>query len=241
MRPHADRSNSTKAGSTSRSEVAFTICICSPSFSAVALTSRIKADEPGLVVSTSKPIAVALGTISRSSSSRFRAEFARQHGRASDICARPVQARNQPHLDRVHADLENDRDRGGCRLRRKRRGNFPPVAAMTLTRRRISSAANSGRRPGRPSAQRYSMATFWPSIYPALAKPSRKARTRLANGAGEAVLRNPTTGIAACACANNGHAAAPPKAPRNSRRRMFAPGPRTSIVSAQTSVLKAQG
>jgi hypothetical protein len=39
----------------------------------------------------------------------------------------------------------------------------PPTAAMTLTLRRTKSAASSGRRSTLPSAQRYSIATFWPT------------------------------------------------------------------------------
>ena len=44
----------------------------------------------------------------------------------------------------------------------------PPTAAMTLTLRRTRSAASSGNRSVLPSAQRYSMATFWPSTIAAL-------------------------------------------------------------------------
>jgi hypothetical protein len=53
------------------------------------------------------------------------------------------------------------------------------------------------------------------------------------------LLRNPTTGIAACcAHAANGHAtAAPPTSVMNSRRRICTPKLRASIVSAQTSTL----
>jgi hypothetical protein len=37
------------------------------------------------------------------------------------------------------------------------------VAAITVTLRSIKSATNDGSRSFLPSAQRYSMATFWPS------------------------------------------------------------------------------
>jgi hypothetical protein len=40
----------------------------------------------------------------------------------------------------------------------------PPVAAIAATRRPTNSAANAGSRSYRPSAQRYSMVTFLPSI-----------------------------------------------------------------------------
>ena len=38
-----------------------------------------------------------------------------------------------------------------------------PIVAITATWRRTRSAANSGSRSYCPSAQRYSIATFWPS------------------------------------------------------------------------------
>jgi hypothetical protein len=43
------------------------------------------------------------------------------------------------------------------------------------TLRWIRSAANAGNRSNQPSAQRYSIATFWASTYPASFKPSRNA------------------------------------------------------------------
>jgi hypothetical protein len=39
----------------------------------------------------------------------------------------------------------------------------PPMVAMTSTLRPTSSAASAGSRSYWPSAQRYSIATFWPS------------------------------------------------------------------------------
>ena len=41
------------------------------------------------------------------------------------------------------------------------------------------------------------MATFWPSTKPITFRPSRNAATRWADGAAEALLMNPMTGIAA--------------------------------------------
>ena len=40
---------------------------------------------------------------------------------------------------------------------------MPPVVTITATWRRTRSAASAGSRSYRPSAQRYSIATFWPS------------------------------------------------------------------------------
>jgi hypothetical protein len=60
-----------------------------------------------------------------------------------------------------------------------------------------------------------------PSTYPASLRPRRNAATVWANGPGDPILRNPTTGIAGC-CARtaNGHVAAPPSLAMNSRRRI---------------------
>src|SRR6516225_9004922 len=60
---------------------------------------------------------------------------------------------------------------------------------------------------------------FCPSVYPASARPRRNAATRSIEALADVLLRNPTTGIAACcARAASGHAAAPPSSVMNSRR-----------------------
>ena len=64
---------------------------------------------------------------------------------------------------------------------------LPPVAAMTATCRRTNSAASAGSRSYCPSAQRCSIARFWPSIKPASLKPWRNAATRWAYGSGVAL------------------------------------------------------
>ena len=76
----------------------------------------------------------------------------------------------------------------------------PPTAAMTLTLRRTRSAANSGRRSALPSAQRYSMATFWPTMIAALlqAQPER-GQLRLRIGADAPLCMNPITASPAAA------------------------------------------
>ena len=75
--------------------------------------------------------------------------------------------------------------------------------AITATRWRIRSAANSGNLSSFPWAQRNSIATFLPSTRPASLKPLRNPASRLAFGSGEPECRNPMTGIAACcACAD---------------------------------------
>src|SRR5215831_10521569 len=97
------------------------------------------------------------------------------------------------------------------------------TAYRTVTLRLTSSVANAGRRSGWSPAQRYSIATFWPSTYPASDKPRRKT-ARFAGGESDAAaLRYPTIGTAGCcALAAIGHvAAAPPSSVMNSRRRII--------------------
>src|SRR4029453_7357147 len=55
----------------------------------------------------------------------------------------------------------------------------PPAAAISATFRRTSSVVNAGRRSYRPSAQRYSIERFLPSIYPLSVSPWRNALTNL--------------------------------------------------------------
>src|SRR5215203_6041540 len=67
------------------------------------------------------------------------------------------------------------------------------------------------------------MRTFCPAIFPVSFNPSSNAARALRNTSGEPETANPTIGIAGCALAIAGHAAAPAIAPRNSRRLMHAP------------------
>ena len=93
------------------------------------------------------------------------------------------------------------------------------VAAITATFRRTSSAASAVSRSNRPSAQRYSIATFSPSTWPVSLRPCRNAPRRSARVSDDVGWRNPITGIAGCARADIGHAAAvPPSSVMNSRR-----------------------
>src|SRR5215467_3591193 len=91
---------------------------------------------------------------------------------------------------------------------------------ITLTRRRIRSSTSSGNRWYWPSAQRYSIDTFWPSTKPDSLRPRRNAVNQWGCSPANVTLRNPITGIAACcARAASGHAAAaPPTSVMNSRR-----------------------
>src|SRR5262249_34216974 len=62
-----------------------------------------------------------------------------------DVAARPREAGNKTKLDRVVADEEDDGDRLGCPFAANTALAFP-VAAITATWRRASSAASSGSR-----------------------------------------------------------------------------------------------
>src|SRR4051812_8905634 len=90
---------------------------------------------------------------------------------------------------------------------------FPPT----------NSAASVGSGPARPSAQRYSIATFWPSMYPISFRPVRNAVAKGAHVAGDEPLRNPTTGLGCCARATSGHAEVVATPVINSRRLILPP------------------
>jgi hypothetical protein len=97
------------------------------------------------------------------------------------------------------------------------------MATITDTFRPTRSAANAGRRPASPSAERYSTTRFCPSMKPPAARPWRNAVSRAAYASNDTPLKSPITGIAlCCARANAGHAMAPSPA-MNSLRRMFDP------------------
>src|SRR5262249_35853648 len=92
-------------------------------------------------------------------------------------------------------------------------------------------AANCGIRSYWPSAQRYSIATFCPSTKPISPRPLRNAARYSANVSNEPNPRNPITGIACCARAASGHAAAaPPSSVMNSRRFIHLVGEREQPV-----------
>src|SRR5262249_5007118 len=97
-------------------------------------------------------------------------------------------------------------------------------AAITDTRRSINSAARDGSRSYWFSAQRYSIATSRPSAKPASLKPRRNAATDGAHSLAVALPRTPITGIACCARAASGHAAAaPPRSAMKLRRVIRSP------------------
>src|SRR5262249_3558581 len=77
-----------------------------------------------------------------------------------------------------------------------------PAVTIQSTLRRTSSAASPGRRSGFPSADRYSMAMFLPSMKPSSRSPWRKASSRDDKEECAAVERKPIRGSFSCHCAS---------------------------------------
>ena len=67
-----------------------------------------------------------------------------------------------------------------------------------------SSAASAGRRSNFPSAYRYSMTMFFPSMYPSSLRPCRNASMRAGETEGEVGLRYAMRGIFVVCCASVG-------------------------------------
>ena len=84
-----------------------------------------------------------------------------------------------------------------------------PEATIKSTLRRTSSAASSGRRSVFPSANRYSMVKFFPSIHPSLLNSSRNASMRTALPEAVLLSRKPMRKTFPVCCAET---QAPPKA-----------------------------
>ncbi len=99
---------------------------------------------------------------------------------------------------------------------------LPPLAIMTATLSRTSSAAIAGNRSYWSSAQRNSIRTFFPSTRPSSPRPWRKESKACPIASGDKLQRNPITGICCASAArgqnNDGAATAPPTTPINSRR-----------------------
>ena len=153
-----------------------------------------------------------------------------------DVATRPVEAGDQTALTGSSPSRRrsgSSRWRLGCERR---------AVAATAT---ITSPGGGPDRPPAPAvdrngrrAQRYSIATFWPSTIAALLQALPEcfdagARSR----SGDRLLRKPITGIAGCcARAASGHAAAaPPSSVMNSRRFIRSPRRRGRAASAGLS------
>jgi hypothetical protein len=156
--------------------------------------------------------------ISRSSSSRLAARSVTwvdrpvilPPGRAR-LATRPSPTGSRPSANTM----------GMADVARLSAGTAVPAVTMTSGLRRTSSLAISTSRSLRPSAQRYSSATVWPSIQPSSRSRCTRAAVHGAHTDGDVVPTIPMVGSfpVPCAVAAIGHAtAAPPSAVMNSRR-----------------------
>ena len=89
-----------------------------------------------------------------------------------------------------------------------------PETTIRSTFRRTSSAASSGKRSVFCSANRYSMAKFFPSIHPSLRSSWRNASKRTALPEAVLASRKPMRKIFPACCASAGKLSAKSKAPR---------------------------
>src|SRR5262249_17293350 len=117
--------------------------------------------EVGFAGLTRKPTIFALGTSSRSNSSRFAPSEVTRKVTPVTLPPGRLRLETRPSLDRVGAGHENDRNGSGCSLAATAAGGAN--ATITATGSATSSAANPGSRLKRPSAVRYLIATLRPS------------------------------------------------------------------------------
>jgi hypothetical protein len=90
----------------------------------------------------------------------LRRQFHRHSGHAREVASWPIEAAYKSKLDWVAPYSENDRDIRGHGFSSVR---VLPGRAITLTFRLTRSATNACNRSFLSSAQRNSIATFWPS------------------------------------------------------------------------------
>ena len=164
---------------------------------AAASTSRKTVSVTGAAGLTRTATCRAPGTSTRRSSSRFAVISADR--KFTPVALPPGRARFATRPNLTGSSLtENTVGTVEVAALASNAGALPDVA-ITATRRRTRSAASAGKRSIWSSAQRYSIATFSPSVYPASCSPRRKARRRSAFWPGDWPLRNPMTGWC-CAC-----------------------------------------
>ncbi len=128
-------------------------------------------------------------------------------------------------------------------------GTEGPSVTMRSTWRWTNSAAISASRSGRAFYQRYSISTVRPSIQPSARSRSTKASTQERKAEASA-NRSPMVRSlpSCCALVASGHAAAPPSAMINFRRRIVAVMyplarrfPKTTIPRSKRAVLTSGG
>src|SRR5262249_17357197 len=107
---------------------------------------------------------------------------------SGDVSAWPIEAGDEAQPDGIAAGGEHN---GNCHIAALTANTpgAPPPETIPLTCRRTRSAASASSRSYCPSAQRYSTATFWPSIKPDSFRPSWNAAICWRNGPGDAALR----------------------------------------------------
>ena len=119
-------------------------------------------------------------------------------------------------------------------------GLIPPATRMISTLRRTSSAARSGSRSRFPSAYRYSMVMFCPSMWPRSRRASRIPSARADSAAGSNDDRYPNRGTFFGCCAAAGKLCAKSRAHRASLvilLRMGFPSPSPSPAFAGEGIL----
>ena len=210
-----------KAVSISCSLLAFTTWSSSPSLRAASCASRVSGSDVGIgrIDEQANDGSVGHRFVQHLQPDCHRGRGEEAH--AGDVAARPVEARDEPELDRVAADPKHDRDRRGRRLGRQRRSGCRP-------RRSRPPAGEPDRRPA-PAADRIGFQRIGsrsrrcgPRRSPCCQGPGETPPHCLHEAAREPLRRYPTTGIAGCcAPAASGHAAAaPPRRVMKSRRLM---------------------
>src|SRR5262245_34224679 len=167
---------------------------------------------------TSKAIVAALGTSSRNSSKRFGPNAPAKKVTPVMLPSGRLRLLTSP---RTTGSLPTAKTMGIVCVAAFAASavGLPLSVAITVTCRWIRSATKASRRSQRYSAQRYSMATFCLSTNPSSPSPRRKAAATHSESFADLPLRTPITGIACCARAASGHAAAAPAmSDMNSRR-----------------------
>ncbi len=139
------------------------------------------------------PIKGAAGTSSRTSSSRFVNNS--DVSQATPVALPPGRLRlaTSPNLT-GSSPARKTSGIVALALRTPSAEPMPPVT-MTDAPREMRSVASAGSRSNCPSAQRYSMTTFWPSTKPTSARPLRNEIRRLRYPLSAPLLRNPMTGV----------------------------------------------
>jgi hypothetical protein len=169
-----------KAASSSLGLVAFRTSRRMPRTLAVASISLVSAAALALRGSVNRATVAPVGNNSRSIWSRFGPNSA-QRGRACDVAARHVEARDQATGDRIAPDAKDNWDCLGRCLRGKR--HCGTAHCCEHSDAQIDQIVEDSRQPLipplDPATQRYSIATLRPSTKPVSASPlSTDARAR---------------------------------------------------------------